>query len=145
MGGDAIATPNFDRFGARSVTFDNHYVGSLPCMPPRRDRQLGPLDGRRPGQGDPAVFPLPSSCQKLLPDRVPPFGMPRQEDANPPSIAAPSAFSSRPLMILISGEADETGNKAVDRVVINFFRRANLLQHPTFKQHNPVSHGHRSI
>ncbi|TMV91871.1 sulfatase [Thioclava sp. BHET1] len=39
-GGD-IETPNFDRFAARGVTFDNHYVGSLPCMPARRDMQTG--------------------------------------------------------------------------------------------------------
>ncbi len=43
-GGTAIRTPNFDRFAARSVTFDNHYVGSLPCMPARRDMHTGRLN-----------------------------------------------------------------------------------------------------
>ncbi len=28
--GGTLATPNFDRFAQRSVTFDTHYVGSLP-------------------------------------------------------------------------------------------------------------------
>ncbi len=43
-GGTAIATPNFDRFAQRSVTFDRHYVGSLPCMPARRDMHTGRLN-----------------------------------------------------------------------------------------------------
>lgn len=39
-GGD-VATPEFDRLAARTVTFDNHYVGSLPCMPARREIMTG--------------------------------------------------------------------------------------------------------
>ena len=42
-GGTRIQTPNFARLAARAVTFDNHYVGSLPCMPARRDMQSGRL------------------------------------------------------------------------------------------------------
>jgi len=37
------ATPNFDRFSRRAVTCDRHYVGSLPCMPARRDIHTGRL------------------------------------------------------------------------------------------------------
>lgn len=43
-GGTAIATPNFDRFARRALTFDRHYVGSLPCMPARRDMHTGRLN-----------------------------------------------------------------------------------------------------
>lgn len=43
-GGTAIATPNFDRFANRAVAFDKHYVGSLPCMPARRDMHTGRLN-----------------------------------------------------------------------------------------------------
>ncbi|UZD89729.1 sulfatase [Cognatishimia activa] len=43
-GGTAVETPNFDRFAQRSVTFDKHYVGSLPCMPARRDMHTGRLN-----------------------------------------------------------------------------------------------------
>lgn len=39
-GGD-VATPNFRRLAEHAVTFDNHYVGSLPCMPARRELQTG--------------------------------------------------------------------------------------------------------
>ena len=39
-GGDLI-TPNFQRFAEKSVTFTNHYVGSLPCMPARRELHTG--------------------------------------------------------------------------------------------------------
>jgi len=43
-GGTAVRTPNFDRFAARAVTFERHYVGSLPCMPARRDLHTGRLN-----------------------------------------------------------------------------------------------------
>lgn len=39
-----VHTPNFDRFAARAVTFDTHFVGSLPCMPARRDLHTGRLN-----------------------------------------------------------------------------------------------------
>ncbi|MGE0800113.1 MAG: sulfatase [Lautropia sp.] len=43
--GDArIHTPNFKRFADRAVTFDTHYVGSLPCMPARREMHTGRLN-----------------------------------------------------------------------------------------------------
>ena len=41
-GGD-VPTPNFDRLAARAVTYDNHWVGSMPCMPARRDLLTGRL------------------------------------------------------------------------------------------------------
>jgi arylsulfatase A-like enzyme len=40
-GGSAIATPNFQRLAERGVVFDSHYVGSLPCIPARRDMHSG--------------------------------------------------------------------------------------------------------
>jgi arylsulfatase A-like enzyme len=39
-----VPTPNFARLAERAVTFDNHYVGSLPCMPARRDMHTGRLN-----------------------------------------------------------------------------------------------------
>jgi len=36
-----IHAPNFDRLAKRSVTFDNAYVCSMPCMPARRDLHTG--------------------------------------------------------------------------------------------------------
>jgi arylsulfatase A-like enzyme len=42
-GGTRIPTPSFDRLAQRSLTFDKHYVGSLPCMPARRDMLTGRL------------------------------------------------------------------------------------------------------
>lgn len=41
--GGSIPTPNFDRLAERAVTFDNHYIGSMPCMPARRDMHTGRL------------------------------------------------------------------------------------------------------
>lgn len=46
-----LKTPNFDRLAARSVTFDKHFVGSLPCMPARRDIQTGRLNFLHRGWG----------------------------------------------------------------------------------------------
>lgn len=43
-GGTTVDTPNFARLAQKCVTFDNHYVGSLPCMPARRDLHTGRLN-----------------------------------------------------------------------------------------------------
>jgi arylsulfatase A-like enzyme len=53
-GSDAAATPNFSAFAQRAWRMDNHFVGSLPCMPARREifsgrqefmwRPWGPLE-----------------------------------------------------------------------------------------------------
>ncbi len=40
-GCDWTHTPNFKRLAERSVTFDNCYVGSMPCMPARRELHTG--------------------------------------------------------------------------------------------------------
>ncbi|WP_044180315.1 sulfatase [Phytobacter massiliensis] len=41
---DISGMPNFQRLGARTVRFDNFYVGSMPCMPARRDLHTGRLN-----------------------------------------------------------------------------------------------------
>ena len=40
-GCDWVHAPNFRRLAEHAVTFDNHYVGSLPCMPARRELHTG--------------------------------------------------------------------------------------------------------
>ncbi len=40
-GCDWTHTPNFKRLSEKSVTFDNCYAGSLPCMPARRELHTG--------------------------------------------------------------------------------------------------------
>ncbi|HXF61600.1 MAG TPA: sulfatase [Caldilineaceae bacterium] len=40
-GCDWTHTPNFARLAERAVTFDNCYIGSMPCMPARRDLHTG--------------------------------------------------------------------------------------------------------
>ena len=42
-GGTYIETPNFNRLAKKSIQFNNHYVGSMPCMPARRDMHSGRL------------------------------------------------------------------------------------------------------
>jgi len=63
-GGTAIATPNFARLARRSITFDNHYVGSLPCMPARRDMHTGRLNFLHRGWGP--LEPFDNSFAALL-------------------------------------------------------------------------------
>jgi arylsulfatase A-like enzyme len=40
-GCDWTKAPNFERLGEKTVTFDNSYAGSLPCMPARRELHTG--------------------------------------------------------------------------------------------------------
>ena len=40
-GCDWTKTPNFNRLAERSVQFDNCFVGSMPCMPARRELHTG--------------------------------------------------------------------------------------------------------
>jgi len=63
-GGSDIPTPNFDRFSARSVTYDNHFVGSLPCMPARRDLHTGRLSFMHRSWGP--LEPFDNSYPELL-------------------------------------------------------------------------------
>lgn len=40
--GDMITrAPNFQRLAAHCTTFNNSYVGSMPCMPARRELHTG--------------------------------------------------------------------------------------------------------
>lgn len=65
-GGTRIPTPNFDRLARRAVTFENHYVGSLPCMPARRDMQTGRLSFLHRSWGP--MEPFDNSFPELLSD-----------------------------------------------------------------------------
>ena len=40
-GGDWVHTPNFQRLADRALTFDNAWIGSMPCMPARRELHTG--------------------------------------------------------------------------------------------------------
>lgn len=65
-GGTDIATPNFDRFALRSMSFDNHFVGSLPCMPARRDMHAGRLNFMHRSWGP--LEPFDNSFARILRD-----------------------------------------------------------------------------
>lgn len=62
--GGSTYTPNFSRLAKRSVTFDNHYVGSLPCMPARRDLHTGRLNFLHRSWGP--IEPFDYSCPELM-------------------------------------------------------------------------------
>ena len=51
-GCDWTHAPNFERLGDRAVTFDNAWVGSMPCMPARRDMHTGRLNFLHRSWGD---------------------------------------------------------------------------------------------
>lgn len=66
-GGNTVKTPNFNRLAQRSITFDTHYVGSLPCMPARRDMHTGRLNFLHRGWGP--LEPFDNSFAALLQKR----------------------------------------------------------------------------
>src|SRR5437867_7204617 len=43
-GGREFQTPHLDEFARRSLRFEKHYTGSLPCVPARHDILCGALD-----------------------------------------------------------------------------------------------------
>ena len=60
-GNEIITTPNMDRLAAKSIVFDNHWIGSAPCMPARRDMLTGRYNFLERGWGglEPFDIPLP--------------------------------------------------------------------------------------
>jgi arylsulfatase A-like enzyme len=56
--------PNFARLAERSVTFDNCYVGSMPCMPARRELHTGRYNFLHRSWGP--VEPFDDSAPELL-------------------------------------------------------------------------------
>lgn len=59
-----VNLPNFERLGRESVTFDTCYVGSMPCMPARRDLQTGRLSFLHRGWGP--IEPFDDSVPEIL-------------------------------------------------------------------------------
>lgn len=43
-GASKVKTPNLDRLAERGIVFEQHYAGSLPCMPARRELFTGRLN-----------------------------------------------------------------------------------------------------
>ncbi len=66
-GAAAGSSPNFERLARRSIKFENHYVGSLPCMPARRELFSGRKDflWRPWGHLEAFDHPLPRELAKL--------------------------------------------------------------------------------
>lgn len=59
-----VETPNFKRLAQRAATFTKHYVGSLPCMPARRDLHTGRLSFFHRSWGP--LEPFDNSLPELL-------------------------------------------------------------------------------
>lgn len=59
-------TPGIDRLAERSIIFDNHFIGSAPCMPARRDIFTGRLNFLERGWGpiEPYDVTLPELLRK---------------------------------------------------------------------------------
>lgn len=62
-GGD-IAAPNFTRLAEHTVSFDNCYIGSMPCMPARREIHTGRYNFLHRGWGP--LEPFDDSMPELL-------------------------------------------------------------------------------
>lgn len=63
-GCDWIPTPNFRRLARRAVTFDCNYVGSMPCMPARRELHTGRYNFQHRSWGP--MEPFDDSMPELL-------------------------------------------------------------------------------
>ncbi|MFI5610341.1 sulfatase-like hydrolase/transferase [Amycolatopsis sp. NPDC051903] len=61
-----VEAPNFARLARRTVTFDNCYAGSLPCMPARRELHTGRHNFLHRGWGP--LEPFDDSMPELLKD-----------------------------------------------------------------------------
>ncbi|MFG2629260.1 sulfatase [Streptomyces sp. NPDC048473] len=65
-GADWTHAPNFTRLAERTVTFDNCYAGSMPCMPARRELHTGRHNFLHRGWGP--LEPFDDSMPELLTD-----------------------------------------------------------------------------
>ena len=63
-GNDWVKTPNIERLAQNGVVFDNHWIGSAPCMPARRDILTGRLNFLERGWG--AIEPMDTPFPRLL-------------------------------------------------------------------------------
>ena len=65
-GNDWVTAPNISRLAERSVTFEQHYTASAPCMPARRDLWTGCIEfpWRYWGPAEPYDELLPHLCRK---------------------------------------------------------------------------------
>jgi arylsulfatase A-like enzyme len=59
-----VEAPNFARLAEKSVTFDNFYAGSMPCMPARRELHTGRYNFLHRGWGP--LEPFDDSMPQLL-------------------------------------------------------------------------------
>jgi len=57
-GAEKIATSNMARLAEKSVVFDNHWIGSAPCMPARRDMLTGRYNFLERGWGGMEPFDI---------------------------------------------------------------------------------------
>lgn len=67
-----VQTPNIARLAERSITFDNHWVGSLPCMPARRELMTGRHNFLERGWGplEPFDDVLPVQLRRTEPNKI---------------------------------------------------------------------------
>ena len=63
-GGKYLDTPNFNRLAKKTIQFNSHYIGSMPCMPARRDMHSGRLSFLHRSWGP--LEPFDNSFPELL-------------------------------------------------------------------------------
>lgn len=64
---DTAITPNLNRLAQKGIVFDNHWCGSAPCMPARKDIMTGRLDFLEKPWG--AIEPFNQTLQTMLDTR----------------------------------------------------------------------------
>ena len=65
-GNDWVRAPNISRLAEKGVVHDNHWLGSAPCMPARRDMLTGRLNFLERGWGaiEPCDRPFPRMLRR---------------------------------------------------------------------------------
>ncbi|MBN9036153.1 MAG: sulfatase [Rhizobiales bacterium] len=63
-GGNYVVAPNFTRLAERTVTYDNSWIGSMPCIPARRELHTGRYNFLHRGWGP--LEPFDDSMPEML-------------------------------------------------------------------------------
>ena len=104
-----------------SITFDNHYIGSMPCMPARRDMQSGRLSFLHRSWGP--LEPFDNSFPEILHEAGVPSGVFNLVNGLGPEVG--EAMSSHPDIDMMSFTGSTRGGVAVAKASADSVKRVS--------------------
>ena len=121
-GCDWVHAPNFTRLAERTVTFENSYIGSMPCIPARREMHTGRYNFLHRSWGP--IEPFDDSAPQMLRHFL------LETDGGAPDIAVIDGESVR---VLVHPRRPPNGvitpqlrNKARQRIAMRWSQRKTL-------------------